>query len=155
VSSRVPSSSRSRRSPPSTLLRVPVMEVDRFNHRHRPLQRVCLRALLHLHLPRIHLGHSSRHLLLGDLAVDLACGVRLPLVLIRWVDSILDRLDHLLAKRLATAAPVTPCFFSSLTSSRTSLSSTRSQNDNPKSHSFIFTGLRPVRRGRTGCWSTM
>jgi hypothetical protein len=32
VSSRVPSSSRSWRSPPSTLLRVPPMEVERFRH---------------------------------------------------------------------------------------------------------------------------
>jgi hypothetical protein len=33
VSSRVPSGSRSWRSPPSTLLRVPPMEVERFKHR--------------------------------------------------------------------------------------------------------------------------
>jgi hypothetical protein len=45
---------------------------------------------------------------------------------------------------LATAAPVTPYFFSSLTSSRTGLSSARSRDDNPKSHSFIFAGLWPV-----------
>jgi hypothetical protein len=34
VSSRIPSGSRSWRSPPSTLLWVPPMEVDRFKHRH-------------------------------------------------------------------------------------------------------------------------
>jgi hypothetical protein len=45
---------------------------------------------------------------------------------------------------LATAAPVTPRSFMSLTSSRTPLRSSRSGVGSPRSHSLIFAGLWPV-----------
>jgi hypothetical protein len=43
----------------------------------------------------------------------------------------------------------------SLTSSRTPFKSSSSRVESPRSHSLIFTGLWPVRRGRPGIWSTM
>jgi hypothetical protein len=65
----------------------------------RPLQRVCLGALLDLHFPRIDLGNSVHHLLLEDLAVDFSGGVRLPPVLLRGVNLVLDRLNQPPGKR--------------------------------------------------------
>jgi hypothetical protein len=97
-----------------------------------------------------YIWETSRHLLLGDLAIHLARGIRLPTVFIRRVDPILDRLDHPLAKRPATAAPVTPGLFMSLTNSSTPYRSSSSRVDNPRSHSLIFTGLWPVHRGSPG-----
>jgi hypothetical protein len=71
-----------------------------------------------------------------------------------WTRSLIDWINRR-QNDLATAAPVTPRFFRSLTSSRTPLRSSRSRDDSPKSYSDIFTGLWPVRRGSPGNWSTM
>jgi hypothetical protein len=47
-------------------------------------------------------------------------------------------------------APVTPRLFMSLTNSSTPCRSSSSRVDNHRSHSLIFTGLCPIRRGSPG-----
>jgi hypothetical protein len=71
-----------------------------------------------------------------------------------WTRSLIGWIIHR-QNDLATAAPVTHRFFMSLTSSRTPLRSSRSQEGSLRSHSLIFTSLWPVHRGRPGIWSAM